>query len=128
MRADNHQLIQPLYLSVLADDVPNHNRGYRVGLQDARQDPSRADGDRNHLPDGAPELRNPSARRARAASPLKLAPALLDQHAGARERVDFGLGEADLGSTSRPWAPKRGGVRAIAPGVRESLIGRPQPR
>jgi branched-chain amino acid transport system substrate-binding protein len=24
MRADNHQLIQPLYLSVLADDVPNH--------------------------------------------------------------------------------------------------------
>ena len=33
MRADNHQLIQPLYLSVLADDVPNHIEDTGLGFK-----------------------------------------------------------------------------------------------
>jgi branched-chain amino acid transport system substrate-binding protein len=33
MRADNHQLIQPLYLSTLADDVPNHIEDTGLGFK-----------------------------------------------------------------------------------------------
>jgi branched-chain amino acid transport system substrate-binding protein len=33
MRADNHQLIQPLYLSVLADDVANRIEDTGLGFK-----------------------------------------------------------------------------------------------
>ncbi len=42
MRADNHQLIQPLYLSVLADDVPNHIEDTGFGFKTLAKIPAEA--------------------------------------------------------------------------------------
>ncbi len=49
LRKDNHQLIQPLYLSILADDVAHQ-------VADTNLDPGRGDGDRKHVQDETPDL------------------------------------------------------------------------
>ena len=42
MRADNHQLVQPLYLSILADDVPNHIEDTGLGFKTLAKIPAEA--------------------------------------------------------------------------------------
>jgi hypothetical protein len=56
MRADNHQLLQPLYVSTLSQGREVRQRGLGPRLEDRRQDRGEDHGPADHLQDGAAEV------------------------------------------------------------------------
>ena len=91
MRADNHQILQPLFVSTLARNVEVRQRRLGPRLEDRRQDRRQGDRAADDLQDGAAEVTGPATSR-RSADATRAAVAdrgafRLAAHARARHRL-----------------------------------------
>ncbi len=72
MRADNHQILQPLFVSTLARSVKYDSEGTGPRLEDRRQGRRQVDGAADDLQDGAAEVEGLHAR-VRPRAPFRVA-------------------------------------------------------